>query len=188
MFKYAILLAGFLGSLSVSAQEYGAVLGVHQTDADLKQSSDASVDGKMGFKAGLAIAFELADKTRFRTGAIFNQRHVEMKTGSGVDYAKVMFDYIDVPINVQYNVNDQFGVFGGLTVAANVNDKVEYSELVTDRSDPDAEKLIPLFNAGVNLTFDDMIGFDFYYERGLGDISDGLKNFNTFGLNFLYWF
>lgn len=188
MFKYAIIITGLLGSVTVSAQEYGALVGFHQTEAEFKTSSDADVDGKMGFKAGLAVAFELADKTHFRTGAIFAQRHVELKTGAGVGYAKVLFDYIDVPVNVQYHLTDKFGVYGGVTVGVNVNDKIDYSEGITSRPDPDAEKMIPLLNAGVNLLFDDMIGFDFYYERGLGDISDGLKDYSTFGLNFLYWF
>jgi hypothetical protein len=188
MFKYLVMVTTFLGAVSVSAQEYGAILGVHQTDADVKSSSEGSVDGKMGFKAGMAITFELGDETRFRTGALFTQRHLEIANGSGIGDTKILFDYIDVPVNLQYNLNDKFGLFGGFTVGVNVNDKVEYPEQLASKPDPDVEKMIPILNAGVSLTFDDMIGFDFYYERGLGEISNSLEKFNTFGLNFLYWF
>lgn len=169
---------------SAFAQGFGALLGVHQTDADTSVSG-SSIDGKFNFKAGLAVTFDLMENSRFRTGVLFNRRHMEEKTALGKFDLK--FDYIDIPANFQYNVNELFGLFGGLVIAANVNDDVEGPAGVMAQ-DPDVEELIPLLNLGVAMTFEDMIGFDVYYERGMGDVADGVETYSTFGANFIYWF
>lgn len=178
---------GILASMFVAfptwAQEYGAVAGFHRTTAD-SNTNGVSVEGKLNFKAGLAVGFELVEKTKFRTGFIFNQRHIDV-TSSGVSLG-YKFDYIDIPANVQYNFNEMVGVFGGLTIAALVNDKVDGAG--SSSVDPKAESLIPILNLGVNFLFDDMIGFDLYYERGMGRFAQNLENHATYGGNFIYWF
>ena len=179
-----VLWLGLMISPLSFAQEFGALLGVHQTTAD-SETAGASIDGKFNFKAGLAVGFELMENSKFRTGLIYNQRHVE-STASGLS-TDINFDYLDVPANVQYSINEMLGFFGGLVVAINVNDDVKSPAGVT-ATDPDAEKLLPLLNLGINMTFQDMIGFDVYYERGLGGIADDLENYSSFGANFLYWF
>lgn len=167
-----------------SAQEFGALLGVHQTTAD-SDMNGVSIDGKFNFKMGVLAAFELTDGAKFRSGLLYNQRRFESKSG-GLS-TDVNFDYFDVPALIQYNPNDMFGFFGGLVVAVNVNDDVETPAGVAV-TDSDADTLIPLLSVGVNFTFDDMIGFDVYYERGLGGFAESLENYSTYGANFLYWF
>jgi hypothetical protein len=54
------------------------------------------------------------------------------------------------------------------------------------------KSLYPLVNAGVNLMFEDMIGFDLFYELGLGEFAsdtanNSYKDYSTFGLRFIYW-
>lgn len=179
-----ILILAFAFGGTANAQEYGAVIGVHQTSAET-EANGVTVDGKLNFKAGLAVGFELVEKVKFRTGAIYNQRHFETKAGA--TEIKVNFDYLDIPANVQYGFNDMFSVFGGLTFAVNINDDVK-SNVAGALPDPDTTKLVALLDVGVNMMFDDMIGFDFYYQRGLGGFADQLENYSTFGGNFLYWF
>ncbi|NJL25003.1 MAG: porin family protein [Calothrix sp. SM1_5_4] len=165
------------------AQEYNFTVGVHQTTAD-SGVAGASTDGKFNFKAGLGMAFELADGMHFRTGAIYNQRHFDEKTSFK---REVNFDYIDVPANFQYGFNDMFALFGGLIVGINVNDDTDVPRGITV-TDPEAKGLVPLINLGANFLFNDMVGFDLYYERGLGDFAEELKDYSSFGGNFLYWF
>jgi hypothetical protein len=163
------------------AQDFGALIGVHQTTADSK-TANTTTDSGFNFKAGLTVNFELDQGSYFRTGILYNQRHFDTEVGSAK--TKVKFDYIDIPANYQYNFTETFGLFGGLVVAANVGD----SRSPAQSPKIDAEGLVPLIDLGVNLTFQNMIGFDVYYERGLGKFADDLQNFSTFGLNFLYWF
>lgn len=175
-----ILTTALLISPYALAQEYGALLGVHQTSAD-SGVTGTSIDGVFNFKAGLAVGFALSDNAKFRTGLLYNQRHVETNT-SGVK-GKVNFDYLDVPALVQFNVNEMFGLFGGLVVGINVSDDTK-----PKATNVDAKALIPLLNLGMNLMFQDMIGFDVYYERGMGQFAKNLENYGTFGANFIYWF
>jgi hypothetical protein len=180
-----ILATGLLIGNAAVAQEFGALLGVHQTTADT-DTANASIDGQFNFKAGLLVNFGLNDMAKFRTGLLYNQRHVEAKV-SGQKVSEINFDYLDVPALFQYNMNEMFGLFGGLVVGINVNDEVKMTNGAS-AGDPDKKGLIPLVQVGANVTFDDMIGFDLYYERGLGEYAKNLKDFSTFGANFVYWF
>ncbi len=177
-----LLVFSIFVSTSAFAQEYAAVIGVHQTDAET-DAANTSVDGVMGFKAGLGVRFQLMENSYFRTGVLYNQRYFETTSaGTSTDWE---FAYLDIPATYQYNVNEMFGLFGGLVVAVNIAD--DYSPTVAGL-DPDADKLIPLLTLGVTLMFEDMIGFDFYYERGMGGFAEDLETFSTLGANFNYWF
>lgn len=185
MLKHLCIVAvALLVGAPAGAQEFGGVLGVHQTTADT-DTNGTSVDGKLGFKAGGLIAFELVERMKFRSGLLYSQRHIETKNALITN--EVNFAYLDIPANVQFNFNEMFGVFGGLTFAINVNDDVKVSAGGT-ATDPEADKMIPLLDLGVNMMFQDMIGFDFYYQRGLGGFAKSLENHSTFGGNFIYWF
>ena len=178
-----VLTLSLLVSAPALAQEFGALVGVHQVDADT-DTVNGSIDGKFNFKAGLAVGFDLTETGKFRTGFIYNQRHFEQSIGA-TDF-EYNFDYFDVPALYQHKFGEMFSAFGGLVVAVNVNDDVEAS--AGTAADPDIETLLPLLQAGVNLMFSDMIGFDFYYERGVGSFARDLETYNSFGANFLYWF
>lgn len=187
MTKHLILLiSSFMISIPALAQEYAAVVGVHQTDADT-DSSGSSIDGVMNFKAGLGVRFALMENSVFRTGVLYNQRHVESKDSATNVTTEINFDYIDIPATYQFNVNEMFGLFGGLVVAVNINDDAS-APAPTVVPDLDADKIIPLITGGVTLMFEDQIGFDFYYERGMGGFADHLSDYSSFGANFNYWF
>ena len=183
--KILVSLLGLLFAIPAFGQEYGFVAGVHQTGAET-DIAGTSIDGKFNFKLGLAMGFELLPQMRFRTGTIYSRRYVEFNASSTVK-ERLNYDYIDVPVNFQYNFNDMVGVFGGLVVGINISDKVD-SPLGVPVSDRGTNGLIPLADLGLNFLFEDMIGFDLYFERGLGKFAENWKNFNTFGGNFIYWF
>lgn len=184
MIRATLLILAIVGASQAWGQEWAATIGVHQTTADSNETG-ATVDGKLNYKVGALLGFELAEKTKFRTGFLYNQRHID-KTLAGQKF-EYKFSYVDIPANLQYNINEMVGFFGGLVIAVNVGDDVDGPAGVTV-VDPDAEKMIAIMNLGVNLMFNDMIGFDFYYERGMGRFAKGLENHSTFGGNFIYWF
>jgi hypothetical protein len=182
-----IFAASLMMAASANAQEFGGLLGVHQTTADTS-AAGASIDGRFNFKAGLLTNFGLNDMAKFRTGLLYNQRHVDLKA-LGQKVAELNFNYLDVPALFQYNVNEMFGLFGGLVVGINVGKEAKATAPgVTVTGGGNVKGLIPLVQVGANVTFDDMIGFDLYYERGLGEYAENLKDFSTFGANFIYWF
>lgn len=187
MKKYLSILSFSVLSLCIGscvhAQDIGVLAGVHQTDAETDVSG-ATIDGNFNWRAGVAVGLDLVEPLRFRTGAIYTSRAFELKnSGNTTDYN---FSYLDIPALVQYGVQDMFSLYGGLIVAVNVNDDVDPPAGQT-AADPDADSMIPLIQLGVNLNFDGMIGFDVYYERGLGDFARDLKDYSSFGANFIYW-
>ncbi len=187
-----IVTCGLLLSSAASAQEYGALLGVQQTTADISVTGGSgSIDGKLGYKLGLAVDFELMEGSSFRTGLLWNTRKMDVKKTGLTGSAEATYSYFDIPALYQHKITDMISLFGGLIVAFNLSDDISAPASWPD-SELDPESLIPLLNVGINLMFDDQIGFDFYYERGLGKIASDdtteVKDFSTFGANFLYWF
>lgn len=181
-----LVVMGAVIAPSVQAQEYGVLAGFHQTTAKTDVSG-VSIDGKFNFKLGLTMAFELDNDFMFRTGAIYNQRHFESKYSGSSITTTYFFDYLDVPVNFQYNLTETFGVFAGLVAGININERVDVPGSTT-RANAEVNGLIPFADAGVSFLFNDMIGFEVYYERGLGKLAKDLKDFSTFGGNFIYLF
>jgi hypothetical protein len=179
---FTLCMSGFASN--AEAQEFGATLGFHQTTAD---SNDAAVkvDGKLNFRAGLLVGFEMVEHLKFRSGLIYDQRHIDVTSG-GLKF-KYKFAYLDIPATVQYGFSEMFGVFGGMVFAVKATDSVEAPSGASS-VDPEAESIIPILTAGVNFLFSDLVGFDIYYERGMGRFAKGLENHSTVGANFNYWF
>ncbi len=194
---------GLLISSTAMAQEYGMQIGLHQTNAKVDAGTTGitgSTSGRLGFDLGLAVAFELMPGFRFRSGLMYNQRQFDYKiTNTGnAGTLGINFAYLDVPVMVQYNFNPMFAVYGGLIAGIKASDTIKtYSSLST--AQVDMKSLYPLLTVGGNFTFDDMIGFDLYYEMGMGEFATAkaipaatndlsLKDYSTFGMHFLYWF
>ena len=193
-FKFAFTLSGFiLGSLISSAamaQDYGLTIGVHQTTATVPNSGSSlpsgSVSGRLNYDLGLTASFELLPNWRFRSGILYNTRGFDFKpSNASVGTTKFNFSYVDVPVNVQYNFNQTVGLYGGLIVGVKASDSVDVPNGAS--YSPEMKSLYPLLNVGANFMFNDMIGFDVYYENGLGDFSKDVTNYQTFGLHFIYW-
>lgn len=178
-------------SSAAMAQDYGLAIGIHQTTASVDTSStglniQGSTQGLLGFDAGVLASFEMVKNAHFRTGLLYDQRPFEFKLANGGGNFTFNYAYLDVPVDAQYNFNDMFGVFGGLVVGIKASDSISAPSGLT-ATDQNMKALYPLVNAGVNMTFQDMFGFDLYYEAGIGNFADNEKNYSTFGFRFVYW-
>lgn len=178
---FTALMAAFV-SQGTLAQEFGILGGFGQTTAESKVSG-VSEDGEIGYRLGGVVKLEMANQMLFRSGLIYSYRPFTFK--SGTVEANFKFAYLDVPALVEYRFNDTFGLFGGLVIGINASDKAEVGGI---SADPKGMKsLYPLAQVGASMLFQDMFGFDLYYERGLGEIYDGAENYSTIGANFVYW-
>lgn len=190
MTKFLALICGVMVSSVAMAQDYGLTIGIHQTTATVDGLTasgvpvSGSVSGKLGFDAGLTASFELVPNVRFRTGLLYDTRQFDYKINN-IGKVSYNFAYIDVPVNVQYNFNQTVGIYGGLIVGIKASDSTSIPSGFT--YDPDMKSLYPLVNAGFNFMFNDMIGFDLFYEAGLGEFADHAKNYSTVGMHFIYW-
>ncbi len=186
-----IFLVTLLGCISTTAlaQEYGLTLGFNQSSADVDDPAnvDGKIEGKLGFGLGGVVAFELMPGVRFRSGLIYNQRHFDYKIGTSK--REVNLAYLDVPVLAQYNLTPIFALYGGLVVGVKASESTKSPAGVV--FDVDMKALYPLATLGVNLMFEDMFGFDVYYEHGLGEFAStadtSFKDSSSFGLRFIYW-
>lgn len=190
MFKcfFGLAFALLLGA-SAHAQDFGLTFGLSGSKASAKNSGVSSGDTEFGFRLGGVAAFPLSDQLKFRTGVLYTQRHFDLKVDGTDVKATDKFDYIDIPFLAQFNFNENFGVFGGIVAAININDSIDLSGGGGSLTGTaiGTKGLYPLIQIGVNGTFDNMYGIEAYYEMGLGDIYDGAKNYSVFGANFIYW-
>jgi len=190
--KHLVAALVLIGSSSMAtAQEYGLSLGFSQNTAEVDQpaGSNGTMEGKLGFSGGVAVAFELMPGFRFRSGLLYSQRQADFKFPNSK--YQLNLSYLDVPIMAQYNVNPMFGLFGGMVVGIKASDSVKNPAGAT-KLDLDMKAMYPILAFGANFTFDDLIGFDAYVERGLGEYASapggyGFKDSTTFGLRFIYW-
>ncbi|MBX7231062.1 MAG: PorT family protein [Bdellovibrionales bacterium] len=179
-----LVISGFF-SVRTYAQEYGVSLGVHQTDAS--STNDAlSVGNVFNFRLGGIVMLPFTESFKFRSGLMFTQRHLELDMTTSKPTAK--FDYIDVPALAQYQFNENFGLYGGLIVGFNVNHKltVDNPPAGVSTSAKGVKSMLPLFQVGINGTFQDEFGLEVYYERSVGDIYQDAKDYSVYGINFIY--
>jgi hypothetical protein len=176
-----IVLVGW-GTFS-SAQEMGISAGAQESNASGRNPGD-STSGDFGIRAGFIGSFLLEDNLKFRTGLMYTQRHFDYKTSGGDTYT-FNWDYVDVPALIQYNFNEIFGLFGGVIIAINSSHAVSGTPTYTVTGEKD---LTPIFQAGVNLLFDNMYGFDLFYEQGFDTIDSNTKDLGAFGASFIYYF
>jgi hypothetical protein len=195
MAKIFALICGVMISSAAMAQDYGLTIGVHQTTASIDATDTSSqlggattgsVSGRLGYDLGLTASFELVPSWRFRTGALYDLRPFDYKIPNfgTVGYN---FSYIDVPVNVQYNFTPVVGIYGGMIVGIKASDSQNLPSNASSTVGPNMKSLYPFLNAGLNFTFNDLLGFDVYYESGIGSFSDNGKSYSTFGMHFIYW-
>lgn len=185
---YIIAALLFLSS-GAFAQDYSVSLGVNRTDAQagsLGAAGPVSVDGKLNFRIGGGLAYEFQPAWRLRTGLEYVQRHIAWNRGTN-GVAKIDLEYLDVPLNAQYNFTPMIGVFGGLKAAFKISDKVRYPDKYS--FDLSAESIISLFDLGVAFNLDDLFGVEAYYERSFGgEFAYRLSEFSEGGVRVAYIF
>jgi hypothetical protein len=188
--KFAVLILISIFTLNVNAQEFGAMAGIHNGKSDLISSSLSS-ENVLGYRLGILMKTELTESVQFRSGLIYTVRNTEHES-AGVFRSELDLSYLDIPVLFEFNMSEIVSVFAGPVVAINVGDNKKDTNLTTGASTQgsidDVESLYLLAQVGVSFNFDG-IGFDVYYERGLGEyIKDGAEDFSAYGANFVLWF
>lgn len=180
-----LVIASFI-SFSSQAQEFGVLAGIHNADAD---SDTTSFDATLGYRLGVVMKYEIGNAVAFRSGLTYTARHFELNGGTtNLDYE---LNYLDIPVLFNFQVNEMLSFYVGPVIAINTSGKLKGTSSGTpvDSEIQDVKSLYLLGQVGASFTFD-QIGFDIYFERGLGDIWDNgtAKDFSIYGANFLFWF
>lgn len=192
MKKLVFILVSVLVS-SASAQEFGFVGGVHSGKGE-DPNGNLTEDSVFSYRVGLGIKMDLTDTVNLRTGLMYVDRSTEYSFSTAdIEYN---FAYLDIPVLFEIKANEMIGFFAGPVVAFNMNENGKVSDpsnllglgTSVDRDVDDVESMYLLAQVGMSFNFD-MIGFELFYERGLGEfVKDDAENFSAFGANFVYWF
>jgi hypothetical protein len=180
MFKSFLFVVLSFSSVAYS-EEFGIEAGIHQSDADTRRTGD-SHSGDFGYRAGLTTSFFLEGGFKIRSGLMYVQRHFDLKDSSG-STTTYNWAYIDIPVLLQYNFTDKVGLFGGVNIA--INTDTSTSPSIPIGANP---TFTPIFTLGLNFLFDNMYGFDVFYERGYTPIETRAANINAYGVSLIYYF
>ena len=177
------LLAVFCLLIPVAAisQEWGLAAGVSQTSAK-SRVPDATTTHRLSFRGGLTSSFFfLNDEIKIRTGLLYTQRRFEIRE----DQSSYTYDwhYLDIPVLTQVKYNEMIAFFGGVNIEVNIS-----SDTIPSLDGGGARSLSSVFQVGVNFLFDNMYGFDAYYEQGFDNIDDNVAQPSAFGIDLLYYF
>lgn len=167
-----LMTAGF----GVRAEEWGLTFGLHDATVE-------SGNSEIGVHGGILTSLFFSKTLKLRSGLIYTQRHFDLEDG-GHSYF-YHYDDVDLPALLQYNVRPGFGVFAGPVFGFNVLHDVSGSPALNG-SGVGAE-ILPLLQMGTNFIFDNMYGFDVFFEEALQPIDANARQFKSVGLSFVYY-
>jgi hypothetical protein len=183
--KKMVLVLVSLFTMNAAAMDlnYGVLGGVNQVEVDSGVDSMGST-GKTNFRFGGLVNWNIDETMSLRTGVLYASRYVSLY--STMTSARLLYKYVDVPLLFQYNINSKLGFYAGAVASMNVDDKTEAT--LGPAVSSDAKFFYPQAQVGLAFKTENNIGFEVFFEQGFGDITSGsLKDFRTYGANFVWW-
>ncbi len=155
----AIILAFVLFSLNTQAQiTFGVKAGLNVANVSVNyKESDNEPATKMGiaFHAGLAVDYALNEKMSIQSGLLFSVKGYnddldamvkDMEEAYGITGIKIdgssttRLNYLEIPINVAYSINEKLQLFAGPYVAIGFGGKAKYDFTVTYNGESESNK------------------------------------------------
>ncbi|WP_408097077.1 outer membrane beta-barrel protein [Peredibacter sp. HCB2-198] len=168
--------AVLLCSSSVFALENKISLGggVHanfvDTDLDLGESVNEEVSGTLVF--GPKATIKLNDYWGIRTGAFIQEKAAgfEIKESGLKGEIHIKVISAAVPVNLQYQFNDNFAVFGGYSADFKINDYCTVDgDFDTCSLEKEAKSFVSNATLGMSITPAKLWDIDISYQHGLND-------------------
>lgn len=183
---FTALLATLLMSSTVYALDFGIEFGVRSQSADV--DSPSSAKSQMGFQFGATTALPINEMFSLRTGMLYTQRPLVVDNG-GNEY-KYTANYVDIPFQLLYRVEEYAGVYAGVSVAMNMDKNcsgVSGCQINSLKS-----PLVPLVFGAV-FKFAPQMGGSIQFETASGEAAKGstvgsLENYRAIGANFIVFF
>jgi hypothetical protein len=168
-----------LSSVSMADTDFGLEVGIRQQSGD-SDTAGVSTDAENGIQFGGFAHFQLVNNLHLRTGMLYTERPLTVKSGSSEN--KVKLTYLDVPLALMYKFEEGAGVYGGVSLAM----KLDASSDGADPADV-TSPLIPII-FGAFFKFHPNFGVNIYYEMASGKVADGLENYRAVGANLMVTF
>lgn len=186
MKKALLVLVTLLATSTVYAFDFGIEFGVRSQSADV--DSPASAKSQMGLQFGATTGLPINEMLSIRTGMLYTQRPLVVDSG-GNEY-KYTANYVDIPLQLLYRVEEYAGVYVGVSVAMNMDKNCSGVSGCTFESLK--SPLVPLAFGAV-FKFAPQIGGSIQFETASGEAAKGstvgsLENYRAIGANLIVFF
>lgn len=182
-----LLVLGSFSSVAMAEIDYGLEVGIRSQSGDA-DATGSSTTSQTAMQFGGVVHYPISGGWHIRTGMLYTQRPLIVKTSGSTVENKVAMNYLDVPVAVMYKFEDYAGVFGGISLGMNLDKSCDAPGcVVTDVKTP----ILP-FIFGASFKFAPHLGATIYFES-YGDTvakspPDNLKNYRAVGANLLITF
>jgi hypothetical protein len=157
----------------------GFGLNIDTYKADLPSGQELNNDISFAPTIGLK-SLALWGNVGFRTGAFLEWKSVDVDIAGGEDVDLTAY-YASIPLNLQFNLNEKWAIYGGLNPRVLLAKTCEQCGTFDD----DSMVLVNYSNAGINYRFGERFNMDFIFNHALGDNFENLK-INTAQVLFMW--
>jgi len=163
---FTFLLVG--GLITVSQAQLGIRGGLNMTNLTGDEIEDNK--GSIGFHFGLVYGVAISDNLKFRPGLLYSSKGSKDSTD---DNFKFTSTYLEIPLNLKYNVSGSTGFFieGGPYLGYLMSAKAKVGDIEIDLKDTFSGIDFGL-NIGIGYDINSNIGIGAHYGLGLGNVAD----------------
>lgn len=177
-------LAFLMGGLA-HAQQYGIVAGLNSSKFKTSGASSSTWDRKLGLNVGGQFLYAINESVELRTGGTFIQKTSSASSGGlTVDFT---LTYLEIPLTVIFNVNEDVGIIAGLNFDLKLSDgcsgdNVSYCKINSPKSTTYGATVGGRFNISGPHAIEAL------FEMGLADILNKTKLDNSIAVQYAYKF
>lgn len=153
LLKTFVISAFIAFSMQTQAQvKFGvkAGLNINNISQNFKESDlESATKMRLAYNIGTTVDFGLSDALSLKSGLMLTSKgfsfDLKEEWGKGAEgYDRVIFNYLEVPINFAYKIND-FQIYAGPYLAIGIGGKEKWDVTTKDDKDADKIKYIPVF-------------------------------------------
>ncbi len=175
MKKISLFFAAFVLTLAVAAQDrtkLGFKAGLNI--ANLNIENGESTDSRMGFHAGALAHIHLTPGLSLQPEIVYSQQGMEHEIGGSTNTWKL--NYINVPVQLQYNFNNGFRLQTGPQLGFLLDPVIENENGTRLDITDDLKKTDVSWTFGGGYLSHSGFGVDARYNYGLSNINEGANN------------
>jgi len=187
MFGKLILLTALLSPLSALALDFENHLGLGINGDTFKSDLPAGQDVENDYGLGLTLGVKSSvfwGNVGLRSGVFAEYKKVTIEddfAGAGRGDIDLTAYYAAIPVNLQFNVNDRWSIFGGIIPRILLAKSCDSC----GRFDDDSKILVNYTNLGIGYEMSEKFSVDVSFQQAQDDNFEDLK-INTAQVLFLY--